>query len=228
MDARGVSRREVLGAMGLATVLAAVPQLAAAQTTGTAAPGIQWNAAAFNAPTVAEVLKALGAGTPAPTAEVSWGATPEIAENGAVVPVNVTSKIPGTDAIAILIEKNPNKLAANFYFPDGTAPAHWPVLPPWGTSAVPVSAQMRTAAATCAVESGRSTASGVARTRPRQSAAYGAMSAGSESTAAGPSACRKRSSSASCGTDDATPPGMALSRAGSAYSRGWRCRTTAR
>jgi sulfur-oxidizing protein SoxY len=54
---------------------------------------------------------------------VSWGSTPQIAENGAVVPISVSSKIPGTDAIAIFIEKNPNKLAANFYFPEGTAPA---------------------------------------------------------------------------------------------------------
>ena len=102
MHARGVSRREALRAMGLAAVLAAAPRVAAAQTAGAAAPGIRWNAAAFNAQTVAEALQALGAGTPAPTTEISWGATPEIAENGAVVPVNVTSKIPGTEAIAIL------------------------------------------------------------------------------------------------------------------------------
>jgi sulfur-oxidizing protein SoxY len=119
----GTGRRDALKAMGLLAVLAAAPRHALAQVAGSAAPGIQWNAAAFNAQTVDEALKALGAGTPAPTTEVSWGATPEIAENGAVVPVNVTSKIPGTEAIAILIEKNPNKLAANFAFPEGTAPA---------------------------------------------------------------------------------------------------------
>jgi sulfur-oxidizing protein SoxY len=109
--------------MGLLAALAAVPRRALAQVAGKAAPGIQWNAAAFNARTVDEALKALGAGTPAPTTDVSWGTTPEIAENGAVVPVSVTSKIPGTEAIAILIEKNPNKLAANFAFPEGTAPS---------------------------------------------------------------------------------------------------------
>jgi sulfur-oxidizing protein SoxY len=118
-----MDRREALKAMGLVAVLAAAPRRALAQAAGAAAPGIQWNAAAFNAQTVADALRALGAGTPAPTADVSWGATPEIAENGAVVPVNVTSKIPGTEAIAILIEKNPSKLAANFSFPEGTAPA---------------------------------------------------------------------------------------------------------
>jgi len=123
MHRRDMSRREALTAMGLVAMIAAVPPRALGQTAGAAASGIHWNAAAFNAQTVADALKALGAGTPAPTREVSWGTTPEIAENGAVVPVNVTSKIPGTEAIAILIEKNPNKLAANFYFPEGTAPS---------------------------------------------------------------------------------------------------------
>jgi len=48
--------------------------------------------------------------------------TPEIAENGAVVPVGVTSRIPKTESIAILIEKNPNMLAAVFDIPTGTEP----------------------------------------------------------------------------------------------------------
>ena len=124
MSRRDRSRREALKAMALGAALAAVPGRARAQgAAGPAAPGIKWNATAFNAQTLAEALKALGAGSPAPTTEVSWGGTPEIAENGAVVPVNVTSKIAGTEAIAILIEKNPNKLAANFFFPEGTAPS---------------------------------------------------------------------------------------------------------
>jgi sulfur-oxidizing protein SoxY len=123
MHPASVSRRKVLEAMGLVAAMAAMPRRALGQTAGAAAAGIQWNAAAFNAQTVDEAFEALGAGTLASTMEVSWGSTPEIAENGAVVPVSVSSKIPGTEAIAILIEKNPNKLAANFYFPAGTAPS---------------------------------------------------------------------------------------------------------
>jgi sulfur-oxidizing protein SoxY len=118
-----LNRRDALRTLGLIAAVAAVPRPVRGQTAGAAAPGIQWNAAAFNAQSVDEALRALGAGTPAPTTEVTWGSTPEIAENGAVVPVSVTSKIPGTEAIAILIEKNPNKLAGSFYFPEGTAPA---------------------------------------------------------------------------------------------------------
>jgi sulfur-oxidizing protein SoxY len=123
MYGRHGNRREALKTLGLVTVLAAVPRRALGQIAGAAAPGIQWNAAAFNAQTVEAALRALGAGTPTPTTEVTWGTTPEIAENGAVVPVSVTSRIPGTEAMAILIEKNPSKLAANFSFPEGTVPA---------------------------------------------------------------------------------------------------------
>lgn len=45
---------------------------------------------------------------------------PEIAENGAVVPVEVSSKLAGTSNIAILIEKNTNPFTANFGIPSGT------------------------------------------------------------------------------------------------------------
>ena len=47
---------------------------------------------------------------------------PDIAENGAVVPIGVVSKLHHTESIAILIEKNPNMLAANFTLPAGTLP----------------------------------------------------------------------------------------------------------
>ncbi|MBD2860229.1 thiosulfate oxidation carrier protein SoxY [Spongiibacter sp. KMU-158] len=46
--------------------------------------------------------------------------SPDIAENGAVVPVGVTSNIPGTSKIYVVIEKNPNPLAAAFAIPEGT------------------------------------------------------------------------------------------------------------
>jgi sulfur-oxidizing protein SoxY len=88
-----------------------------------AARAADWNKDAFEAKSVEDVVKALGAGSPAKTDDVSWGTTPAIAENGAVVPVNVTSKIPNTRAIVIIIEKNPNKLAAHFRFPEATEPA---------------------------------------------------------------------------------------------------------
>ena len=74
--------------------------------------------AAFEAKGLESAFAAMG-GTPEPSNDISF-ITPEIAENGAVVPVNVTSTIPGTTEIAILVEMNPNPLAALFVFADGT------------------------------------------------------------------------------------------------------------
>jgi sulfur-oxidizing protein SoxY len=80
-----------------------------------------WNKAAFSAKNMDDLLRILGAGAPKPSAEVVLVA-PEIAENGAVVPIEVASKVPGTQSIAILIEKNPNILTATFDIPSGTLP----------------------------------------------------------------------------------------------------------
>jgi sulfur-oxidizing protein SoxY len=79
-----------------------------------------WNKAAFETKSMADTYKVLG-GTPAESADISITA-PDIAENGAVVPVGVTSKIPNTQAVYILVEKNPNMLAAGFNIPQGTEP----------------------------------------------------------------------------------------------------------
>ena len=65
-----------------------------------------WNKAAFEAKTLDETVKALGGPPPAQSADISITA-PDIAENGAVVPVGVTSKIPNTQNVYILVEKNP-------------------------------------------------------------------------------------------------------------------------
>ena len=77
------------------------------------------NRAAFDAKNLAEALKALGAGAPVESKDVVLTA-PDIAENGAVVPVGVVSNLPKTEYIAIMIEKNPNMLAASFTLPEGT------------------------------------------------------------------------------------------------------------
>jgi sulfur-oxidizing protein SoxY len=81
-----------------------------------------WNKEAFAAKRVADVLKALNGSSVAKTNAVEWGATPDIAENGAVVPIELISRIPNTRSVAILIEKNPNTLAAKFDFPPGSDP----------------------------------------------------------------------------------------------------------
>ncbi len=78
-----------------------------------------WNKAAFDGKSLSDVVKALGGAAPAQSADILINA-PDIAENGAVVPVGVTSKLGKTESIAILVEKNPNALAASFDIPSGT------------------------------------------------------------------------------------------------------------
>jgi sulfur-oxidizing protein SoxY len=70
-----------------------------------------WSKAAFEAKGVADAMKSIGAAGAAESAEISIK-TPDIAENGAVVPIEVTSRIAGAESIALLAEKNPFPLMA--------------------------------------------------------------------------------------------------------------------
>lgn len=80
-----------------------------------------WNKAAFDAKTPTDALKSLGVANAADSSGIVIEA-PQIAENGAVVPIEVSSNIPGTTSLAVLIEKNPFPLAAKFNFKDGAMP----------------------------------------------------------------------------------------------------------
>jgi len=80
-----------------------------------------WNKEAFQAKTAADALKNLGIASSAESKDVLIEA-PQIAENGAVVPIEITSNVPNTKSIAIVIEKNPFPLAAKFDFSEGAAP----------------------------------------------------------------------------------------------------------
>ena len=80
-----------------------------------------WNEQAFGAKTTADALKGIGAAAPAPSKDIVIDA-PQIAENGAVVPIEISSSVPGTTAIAVVIEKNPFPLAGRFEFKEGALP----------------------------------------------------------------------------------------------------------
>jgi sulfur-oxidizing protein SoxY len=115
MDAK---RRHALksgGGLTLLTLLTAAgwlrPEDAAAQN---------WNKGAFETKSLDETLKALGGSAPVQSKDIVFFSTPDIAENGAVVPIGITSNVPKTESIAILVEKNPNMLAAVFDIPPGT------------------------------------------------------------------------------------------------------------
>jgi len=80
-----------------------------------------WNEQAFGAKTPADALKGIGAAGAAPSKDIVIEA-PQIAENGAVVPIEISSNIPGTTALAVVIEKNPFPLAGRFEFKEGALP----------------------------------------------------------------------------------------------------------
>src|ERR671911_571400 len=82
-------RRSLLAALAL-SVLKPLHALAA------------WNKDAFGAKTPADAMKSLGMGSAAPSKDIVIEA-PQIAENGAVVPIEVSSNIPGTTALVVLI-----------------------------------------------------------------------------------------------------------------------------
>ena len=117
----GMTRRKALktgGGVTLLTVLAAAGWLKPGDAIAQA-----WNKAAFEAKSMDEAMKALGTGAPVQSKDIAFVSTPDIAENGAVVPIGIASAIPKTESIAILIEKNPSTLTAVFDIPPGTDPA---------------------------------------------------------------------------------------------------------
>ncbi len=109
-------RREFLQFTGLVGALAATGLLSAEQAL---AQQTSWNKAAFEAKNLADAVKALGGSGVTESKDITITG-PDIAENGAVVPVGVSSKVPGTQAVYILVEKNPNMVAAGFNIPAGT------------------------------------------------------------------------------------------------------------
>ena len=114
------SRREVLSrGMTLACLMAGaglVPGAAWAQD----AAGYQRGA--FDAKTMAELMKAMGGSEPVESKEVMLQA-PDIAENGAVVPVGASTAAAGVKRLLILVEKNPNILSAMFDISEGIEPS---------------------------------------------------------------------------------------------------------
>jgi sulfur-oxidizing protein SoxY len=111
-----MQRRTFVHTAGMAAALASiglvVPGLAAAQAGR--------NSAAFMAKSLKEALDAV-AGSMTQSKDVVLQLQ-DINENGARVPVSVTSNIPGTQEIHIFVEKNLNPLSASFMFEPGTEP----------------------------------------------------------------------------------------------------------
>lgn len=114
----GFDRRSVLKTIaigGAAAMTAGWVTLPAAM----AADAPNWPADAFKQKSQDEALKALFGKTAEASDKVTLD-TPEIAENGAVVPVSVSSSLPNVTTIAIFVHENPFALAAMYKIPEGT------------------------------------------------------------------------------------------------------------
>jgi sulfur-oxidizing protein SoxY len=102
-----MNRREVLTHSAKVAALLAttglLPQVALAN----------YNAATFEVKTMADLVKMLGGSAPAESKDVTITG-PDIAENGAVVPVGVSTALPGVKKLLVLVEKNPSVLSAMF------------------------------------------------------------------------------------------------------------------
>lgn len=72
-----------------------------------------WNPGAFDAKSMAEAVKSLGGNAPIESKDVTITG-PDIAENGAVVPVGCSTTLAGVKRLLLLVEKNPATLAAVF------------------------------------------------------------------------------------------------------------------
>jgi sulfur-oxidizing protein SoxY len=113
------TRRTVLKGVTASGVLAGL--IAAGALRPTQVLAADWNKAAFEAHDIAGALKGVGAASAADSKDLTLK-VPDIAENGAVVPVDVISTIPNTSSISILVEKNPFPLSAHFTFANGALP----------------------------------------------------------------------------------------------------------
>jgi sulfur-oxidizing protein SoxY len=101
------NRRTVLARSGQVAALLAGAGLLPAQAQAA------WNANAFEIKTMAELVKLMGGSAPAESKEVTVTG-PDIAENGAVVPVGASTTLAGVKKLMLLVEKNPSVLAASF------------------------------------------------------------------------------------------------------------------
>lgn len=113
MQSVNSKRRDFLGVMIAFTATALLLPLRAVAAI--------WNKAAFEAIKLEQATKNLAINAEIPSKDIVIIA-PEKAENGAIVQLEVSSRIPNTEAIAVFVEKNPTALIGNFMFSNEALP----------------------------------------------------------------------------------------------------------
>lgn len=108
-----MQRRNFLGLfLGSVTALLLAPVRALANV---------WNTRAFEATKFSNAALVLGIENETPSQDIDF-IVPERAENGAIVQVEITSRIPNTESIAIFVTHNPTMLVGHFAFGSGALP----------------------------------------------------------------------------------------------------------
>ena len=115
------SRRGLLQSFGLAG-LAGLGLNALRSVAAFAADAAGWPVEAFRQKSEAEALKSLFGKTAEASDKVKLEA-PDIAENGAVVPISVSTTLPNVASISLMVAENPYALAASYKIPEGTTAA---------------------------------------------------------------------------------------------------------
>ena len=107
------ARRMILKASGALAALAALPRILVAAA---------WPKDAFSSTSAREAMLGLFGTDQTTDSNQITLKVPEIAENGAVVPVTVSTSHEAVESISIIVSKNPRPLAATFELPGGTLP----------------------------------------------------------------------------------------------------------
>ena len=81
-----------------------------------------WPSNQFNAKGLDDALSALTQKNSIASSDKIHLKVPAIAENGAVVPITVTTELPNVSAISILVEHNPTPLTSRFTFANNVEP----------------------------------------------------------------------------------------------------------
>ena len=115
------TRRLVLQGAGVVALIG-LGNMAFGPTPAFAAANDKYPEDAFKQKSDADAIKSLYGKTAEPSDKVKMDA-PEIAENGAVVPISVTTSLADVTEISILVAENPNALAASYKIPAGTMPS---------------------------------------------------------------------------------------------------------
>lgn len=110
MTSRRTALQQSLAVAGMLMAAGVLPRTALA-----------YNKDAFDAKSVADVMKALGVGAPTESKDVTITG-PDIAENGAVVPLGAATTLAGVKQLLVLVEKNPNTMVAAFNVTDAVEP----------------------------------------------------------------------------------------------------------